>query len=78
MHNVNPLAAKVIECLDAVRLTGDPPVLELAMRRIETTSALIRYPKCTGTAHTRREIQRGFHLGYVGHLTDDQSAGRTD
>jgi hypothetical protein len=31
MHYVNPLAATVIECLDAVRLTGDPAML---MRRI--------------------------------------------
>jgi hypothetical protein len=54
MHYVNPLAATVIECLDAVRLTGDParlheaPAADLVSAAAACAKAKVRVAEATG------------------------------
>ena len=53
MHYVNPLAATVIECLDAVRLTGDParlheaPAADLVSGAAACAKAKVRVAEAT-------------------------------
>lgn len=54
MHDVNPLAATVMECLDAVRLTGDParlheaPAADLVSAAAACAKAKVRVAEATG------------------------------
>jgi hypothetical protein len=66
MHYVNPLAATVIECLDAVRLTGDParlheaPAAELVNAVAVCAKALVRVAEKTG--HLGEQRNSAFHV----------------
>jgi hypothetical protein len=72
MRNVNPLAAIVIECLDAVHLTGDParlhaaPAEDLVSAAAACAKAKARVAEATG--HFERRTSTFHVLDRAGRL----------